>query len=101
MGRELTVVDLSDNDAWFVVGTTDVLEARRTVDAYIRDALRGDHDEVAEWLELLRHSEGTARSDWWWQPIDPEEPSGETYLRTLEGMTPVTATAVFEGVLFG
>ncbi|REK73665.1 hypothetical protein DX116_09070 [Aeromicrobium endophyticum] len=97
----LTVIELGqEDDSWFVQGTDDVDRARAAVREHVRGMFAGHLDLAEEVLVQVGTAAPTTGDDWWWQPVDPEEPDHEAYLRNAhEHATPSSARLV-TGVWF-
>lgn len=102
--ENLTVIELGeDTDAWFVQGTRDVEAARGAVRNHVREQLSGasDLELLDEVLTIIGTQSAKVADDWWWQPVDPEEPDGDHYLRTASESATPTSARLLTGVWFG
>jgi hypothetical protein len=99
--EKLIVIEMGEEeDSWFVQGTTNVDAARSAVRAHVRDMFDGHLDLVEEVLVQVGTASPTVGDDWWWQPVDPEEPDDEAYLRNAHEHATPSSARLMTGVWF-
>ena len=79
----INVIELGDDGGeWFIEGTTEIPEALEAVKKWINQVYSAPDDTWREeTLDQLQDAIFTVRSDWYWQPITPEHPYSDVYLR--------------------
>jgi hypothetical protein len=99
--ENLIVIELGEeDDSWFVQGTDNVERARAAVRAHVRDMFNRHLDLAEEVLVQVGTATSTVGDDWWWQPVDPEEPAHEAYLRNAHEHATPSSAHLLTGVWF-
>lgn len=85
-----------DGGSWMVTGAPNEQAAVDAVRSWLNEICEGD-EHLDEMLADLDSAKCIESDKWWWEPVTPEHPNSEAWLRGVDDHNP-TGQPTFSGI---